>query len=377
MSGPLTVLHAHSGNLFGGVETVLLTLARHPGALRHSFALSYEARLAGYLRGAGAPIDILGEVRFSRPWTVSRARRGLARIIAAQQPAVVVCHSPWSLAAFGPVAQARGVPLVLWVHGAFTGRHWLERLARFTAAPDFAICNSEFTRAAFPAAFPRTPADVVYYPVAPPPTFDPARRSAKREGHRAGPDTVVVALVARLEPWKGQVALLDALASLRDLPAWTAWIVGGAQRRAEDVYRSELERRTNEARIADRVHFLGQRDDVASLLWASDIYCQPNSGPEPFGIAFVEALYAGLPVITTEWGGPREIVTADCGILVPPQDRPALRDALRRLITDLGLRQRLGAAARNRATSLCDPERAIARLADVLHGVAGRAGSSP
>jgi glycosyltransferase involved in cell wall biosynthesis len=377
MTRSLTVLHTHSGNLFGGVETMLVTLARYPGELDHRFALSHEARLAGLLRGAGMSPEILGDVRFSRPWTVWRARRRLAAVTAEVRPAVMLCHAPWSLAAFGPVARQRGIPLVLWVHGAFTGRHWLERLARLTARPDLAICNSEFTRDAFHAAFPAIPTDLVRIPVAPPPVFDPARRPAKREGHGAGPETVVIALVARLEPWKGHVALLEALTSLRDLPNWTAWIVGGAQRRAEDMYRAALERQANEARIAARVHFLGQRDDVAALLWASDIYCQPNTAPEPFGVSLVEALYAGLPVITTDWGGAREIITPDCGILVPPGDPGALREALTRLITQPGERQRLAAAAPARAAALCDPQRAVPHLAEVLRRLAGAPRSSP
>ena len=62
MSQPLTILHAHSGNLYGGVETMLGTLARHPGPLVHRFALCYEGRLAGELRGAGAQVGMLGPV---------------------------------------------------------------------------------------------------------------------------------------------------------------------------------------------------------------------------------------------------------------------------------------------------------------------------
>ncbi|MBI2402285.1 MAG: glycosyltransferase [Gemmatimonadetes bacterium] len=372
MTQPLTILHAHSGNLYGGVETMLGTLVRYPGPLIHRFALCYEGRLAGELRGIGAQVGILGDVRFSRPWTVLGARRRLAKIIRAHWPAAVMCHSPWALAAFGPVARAQGVPLVLWAHAAFTGRHWLERLARLTAMPDLAICNSQYTRAAFARGFPATRAEVVYPPVAPPPTFDPARRPAKRGGHGASPDTVVIALVARLERGKGHAALLEALASLRDRPGWTAWIVGGAQRRAEDVYRAELERQTNEARIADRVHFLGQRDDVAALLWAGDIYCQPNVQADTFGISFIEALYAGLAVITTDLGGAREIVTPACGVLVPAGDPPALREALERLMADAGLRQRLRAAAPARAAALCAPDAAVQRLTEVLGGVVRR-----
>src|SRR3990172_8459324 len=152
--------------------------------------------------------------------------------------------------------------------------------------------------------------------------------------------------------------------------SWVAPSGGGGG--AEDISRAGLERQTNEARIAHRVHFLGARDDVASLLWASDVYCQPNTQPEPFGISFIEALYAGLPVVATDLGGAREIVTPACGVLVPPRDPRALRDALERMMTDAGLRQRLRAAAPARAAALCAPEAAVQRLAGGLGGGGGR-----
>jgi glycosyltransferase involved in cell wall biosynthesis len=368
-----TLLHAHSGNVYGGVETALVTLARHPGRWRHVFALCYEGHLSRKLSEAGAPVEMLGEVRLRKPWTVAHARQHLAATVAARQVAAIMCHSPWSLAALGPAARAAKVPLVLWAHEAFRGRHWLENLARLLASPDAAICNSEYTRAALPRAFPGTPAEVVYPPVPLPPPFDPEQRPAKREAHGARADTVVVTLVARMDPWKGHTALLEALGSLRALPQWSAWIVGGVQRRVEEAYRVKLEQRAHELRIGNRVHFLGQRDDVAALLWASDVYCQPNTAPEPFGIALVEALYAQVPVITSDFGGPREIVTPDCGLLIPPGERAALVEALRLLITDPDLRRRLGAAGPARATYLCAPEHAIPRLEAVLE----RALSSP
>ena len=69
------------------------------------------------------------------------------------------------------------------------------------------------------------------------------------------------------------------------------------------------------------MRWLGQRRDVPELLAAADIYCQPNVGAEPFGIVFVEALYTGLPVVTTALGGALEIIDASCGVLVPPGAR--------------------------------------------------------
>jgi glycosyltransferase involved in cell wall biosynthesis len=80
-----------------------------------------------------------------------------------------------------------------------------------------------------------------------------------------------------------------------------------------------------------------------TLLVAADIHCQPNTGPEPFGIAFVEALYAGLPVVTTAIGGGLEIVDESCGKLVAPDDANALSKVLRSLITNPGERAILAA----------------------------------
>jgi glycosyltransferase involved in cell wall biosynthesis len=103
---------------------------------------------------------------------------------------------------------------------------------------------------------------------------------------------------------------------------------------------------------------------------AADVHCQPNSGPEPFGLAFVEALYASLPVITTDMGGAAEIVTRDCGVLVPPGDPAALRAALQTLVGNAGLRRALGVAGPARAAALCDPTKQLAQLFAVVEGVA-------
>ena len=92
---------------------------------------------------------------------------------------------------------------------------------------------------------------------------------------------------------------------------------------------------------------------------AADIHCQPNESPEPFGIAFVEALWAGLPVVTVGVGGAAEIVNDSCGLLIPPANPRALADALHALIDDPARRARLGAAGQTRAAALCDPAHVI------------------
>ena len=140
---------------------------------------------------------------------------------------------------------------------------------------------------------------------------------------------VVIVTACRLETWKGHRLLLEgALGRLQETcsragrPGWPAGSRGRTNRRTS----SELGAGARfGGGIEDRVRFLGERDDVPRLLAAADVYCQPNVAPESFGIAFVEALYAGLPAVSTRLGGAAEIVTDACGVLVPPADPDAPR----------------------------------------------------
>jgi glycosyltransferase involved in cell wall biosynthesis len=167
-------------------------------------------------------------------------------------------------------------------------------------------------------------------------------------------------MASRLERWKGHEALLRAASALGG--DWTLWIAGGAQRPHEAAYERGLQAMVERLACRDRVRLLGERRDVARLLQGADIHCQPNAAPEPFGIAFVEALYASVPVVTTDIGGAREIVTPACGVLVPPGDEAALASALQALVDDPSRREALGARGPARAAALCDPATQIGAL---------------
>jgi glycosyltransferase involved in cell wall biosynthesis len=105
------------------------------------------------------------------------------------------------------------------------------------------------------------------------------------------------------------------------------------------------------------------------VLSAADIYCQPNTAPEGFGLTFIEAMRAGLPVVTSGIGGACEIVNGSCGILTQPGDVTSLASALRDLITDGPLRARLSAEAQKRPQELCDPTLQMRRIQALLGGV--------
>ena len=369
----MRVLHINGGNLFGGVETLLITLARFRALtpdVELEFALCFDGRLSAELKAVVGPVHALGETRVRNPLSVINARRELGELIKRRQFDTVVCHMAWTHAIFGPVVRSLGVPLVVWQHQASDGRHWLERWSRWTPA-NLVICNSRFTADGLPASLRGAALEIIYYPVAPPPVYSEAERLAARAKFDTPADAVVIVMASRMQSWKGHTLLLKAASELRGIGKWLIWIVGGPQRQFESRYLDSLREMVSDYGIAHRVRFAGERSDVESLLAAADIHCQPNKTPEPFGIAFIEALYAGIPVVTTQVGGALEIVNGSCGVMVPPGDPNALAVALKRLIEDGEGRRLLGKAGPARARELCDPAQQMDLLRATLLNLRG------
>ncbi|KGN39128.1 glycosyl transferase family 1 [Knoellia subterranea KCTC 19937] len=113
--------------------------------------------------------------------------------------------------------------------------------------------------------------------------------------------------------------------------------------------------------LGDRFQFLGFRRDVHDLMAAADVFTLA-SAHEGLPVAVMEAFAAGLPVVATKVGGlPQQVTDGVEGRLVPAGDSTALADALVTLAADEGLRERMGAAARERATAY-----------DIRHAVAAQ-----
>lgn len=355
----LRVLHLTSGNLYGGIETMLVTLAKSRQAcplIEQHFAVCFAGRLLSELAAAQAPIHRLGNVRASRPWLLASARRRLRVILEKETFDAVICHSAWPMAMFGYTTLSSKQRLVFWMHGVPTGRHWIDRWAQRNR-PELVICNSRYTAQYAPSVYPRAANCVIYCPIETSREANPVQiRDSIRDELGVPPEDRVIIQVSRMEQWKGQLLHLEALAMLRDVPGWRCWMVGGPQRPKEIDYFRRIAARANELGIGGRVHFLGERNDVKNLLLGADLFCQPNLKPEPFGIVFIEALAAGLPVVATAIGGACEIVADDCGVLTPPENAAALAAALRRLIEDSRLRISLSSTGPSRARQLCSPE---------------------
>ncbi|HVJ21057.1 MAG TPA: glycosyltransferase [Polyangiaceae bacterium] len=369
---PLRVLHVAAGNLYGGVEVLLATLLRRRDLFvgsRHALALCFEGRLSAELETLGARPLLLGATRVRKPWSVFFARTRLAHAL--HDFDLVLCHSAWSHALFAPVVRRAGLPLATFLHNETSGWHWLERWAARTA-PDLVICNSEFTRQSAAQVFPGV-RSAVWHPAV---EVDRSQAAPHREALRAelgvDPETTLIVQVGRFERLKGHERHLRALAQLRDQPPWHCVQVGEPQSAAEKKYFDDLRRLTRELGIDRRVSFLGFRRDVAQILAAADLYCQPNLRADSFGLTLAEALGAGVPVVTSALGAAAELLGED-GILVRDDDE--LRVALQELIDSPTRRRQLGAGGVARWRAVCDPERQFPALETVLAGV--RSGPQP
>ncbi len=370
---PLRVLHLNAGNLYGGVETLLVTLAN----LRHlcptmepHFALCFEGRLSAELAASGVPLHWLGRARLSRPWTAWRARARLRSLLERFRYDAVICHQHWPLVLFGEPARAAGHRVIFWAHNYHGGRNWLERIAQHIN-PDLSIADSAFVAGSVSHLYPGVPSRVLYYPLALVEAPDaPQWRAAVRRELGAEDDTAVIIQVSRFEPWKGHLLHLRALAQLRSRN-WVCWVAGGPQNPSSQRYYEQVLQTAQDLGIGQRVRFLGQRSDVPHLLAGADIFCQPNEGPEPFGIVFVEALWASRPVVTTAMGGPLEIIDETCGLLAEPADPASLAAHLDKLIQCPELRSRLGQAGPARARALCDPAAQMHALEELIRQAGG------
>jgi glycosyltransferase involved in cell wall biosynthesis len=146
-------------------------------------------------------------------------------------------------------------------------------------------------------------------------------------------------MVARYGPQKDHPTLLRALAGLQELE-WELDLIG------DGPLMGETESMAASLGLSGRVHFLGQRMDVAEIVARSQVSLLVTNW-EGFPLSILEAMRAGLPVIASAVGGIEESVRdGETGYLVPRGDVEVLRDRIRRLLTDPSLRLRQGATGR-------------------------------
>jgi len=196
-------------------------------------------------------------------------------------------------------------------------------------------------------------------------------------GVPATPDTVpdpaiaalgdpVVIYVGRLNRWKGYEVYVDAVERVAPSHPEAAFVLAGDPPTGEEWRSAELARRIDAAGLSGRLRLLGFHPDSAAAFSASAIAVVPSTEPDPLPTVVLEAMRAGCAVIASAHGGAVEMVEdGRSGLLVRPGDAAALAAAMDRLLSDPALRDRIGAAARDRVATLFTVERFLERLVAV------------
>jgi glycosyltransferase involved in cell wall biosynthesis len=333
------VLHVDPERAFGGGEVQVLALVRELARRGHASTLAADP--AGALARVAA-----GEGLATVPLRVANhfdLRAGLALRRLAAGHDVVHFHTARAHA-LAPLCRAPGRRLVVTRRMDYVpaGGPYVRFL--YNRAVDVVIAISEGVRAALVRAGVHAdrirvvPSAVDLTRVAAP----PGARDALRASWRVRPEHVLVLVPGALEPRKGHMVLLAAAARLHPEAPPLRYVFCGAGREEAALRRAA-------AGLDDTVTFAGFRDDIGACLAAADVVAMPSL-MEGLGVAALEAMAAGLPLVGSRVGGLAEaVVHGETGLLVAPGDAVALAAALAHLARNAELRARLGEAGRRRA----------------------------
>jgi len=345
----------------------VLTASSHPGA--SAFDVDQGA--------AGLSIErVPSRMLLPLPSTADRIRR-----LAESTGATLVVLDP--ALPLGLVGRSLDLPYAVVLHGAevtVPGRLPLSRpaLASVLVRARLLICAGSYPASEARRATRRQLEQIVEIPPGVDTDrfrpLDDAQRSKARAAFGFPDDAPLIVSVSRLVPRKGMDVLVEAAAGLRgSFPGLTVAIAGVGRDRPR------LERLAKAS--GSLVRFLGRVSDemLPALLGCADVFvmaCRNRWGgleQEGFGIVFVEAAACGVPQVAGRSGGAEEAVAHGTTGLVldDPADPSELAAALRRLLTDEALRQRMGEASRRRAQELFGYDLLARRLAAALADVGG------
>jgi rhamnosyl/mannosyltransferase len=356
----------------GGMETMLeLICERTSTEVENRVLVASEKRGAGEERRRGVEVVRLpviarvGAVAVC-PTLPLRLRR--------EQAEVIVIHEPNPMALLAYFISRPSGALLIWFHSEVVRPSWRYRLfyrpfLRFALARAARIIVASPTLAASAPELQdwQNKCGVIPYGIDPVREHPSEQIGRRVESIRTEQGRPIVLFVGRLVPYKGVDVLIEAMRGV----AGVALLVGdGPERRP-------LEQRTRALGLCDRVKFLGSvgDDELSALYHACDLFVLPSvTRQEAFGVVQIEAMARGKPVISTDLATGVSFVNrhGETGLVVPPRDPDALRDAIRHLIENPERRAALGAAAARRTRALFSADRMIESTLSLYREVTGR-----
>ena len=389
---PATILYPHSSDELYGSDMVLLHLVKRLNrAVFRPYVLlptdlPYEGKLSRSLSQAGVAHESLAMPVLRRryfslrggPRFANALIRGADNVMAvARRENVALIHSNTSAVWGGALAASRlHLPHIWHVHELITEPALVRRLIAWmiNRYSTRVVAISEAVAAHLLADSPALAGRIsVIYDAVDAERFSPSvDGAALRSAWGAVPQDVLVGVVGRISAWKGQAFFLKAFArALRSQPALKAVLVGDVAP-GETWRKEELRSLAAELGVAQRIVWAGYHDNAPAVMAALDILALPSIRPEPFGMAVIEAMASGKPVIATAHGGPMEsVVDGETGLLVSPADPEEMAAALVRLSDDRRLRAEMGANGRRRAVDVFGFRQHVQAFQDLYHDLLG------
>jgi glycosyltransferase involved in cell wall biosynthesis len=327
----------------GGMEEILFNLAvclPDTGISVDVISLQ-DGPLVDRLREHAVEVEVMEAGRLRQPHRFAQTVRALGKAVATRSYDAVFSDMPKAHLYAGLPAKRHGVASLWCQAGVPDPPHWIDRAASALPATGIVALSRDAAQAQ-QRLNARRRVHMLH------PGIDLTRFVVRSEPElRArcgiGKDAVLISLVGRLQPWKGQPEFLRAAALLAaEHPEAHFAIVGGAILGWEGDYPEQLERLAVELGLRDRVTFTGHTTDVPGWMAASDIVVNA-SHPEPFGLVVVEAMAAGCATVAVAAGGPRDIIhDGESGVLCERRDAARLAQGIRRVLDDYELRAKIG-----------------------------------
>jgi glycosyltransferase involved in cell wall biosynthesis len=370
----------------GGIQTAVRRLAHHlDSAVVDLHIITARPRLsADELDDVPATVHGMGHTaRRHNGWTRLRTAFRVARELHRLRPDVVHLHSGTMFLSVLGALTLRRAAFVLqvhdipgskrrarstdWAEGFLARRHKMTVVCH-SLDVERAVQKHWRIRATRCERFPLSVDTDVFHPA-----VSGDERTIWREAHGIAPDAVVLVTVGRFAPVKRLPLALEALTRIRAAGVDAVLVLVGGPRRGHGLDRLAAQRG-----VEGSVRFLGTVTDaheLAAILRGADVACS-TSEYESFGLTFVEAMAAGLPVVTTAAGGPTEIIDEGrTGYRLGVDDLDGFVDRVVVLAKDPELRQSLGAAARARALEKYDAAETAAAFTRLYQRLAENAGN--
>jgi glycosyltransferase involved in cell wall biosynthesis len=344
LTSSLTILHLLAPAPVGGLETVVSTLAAAQRRSGHTVVVAPTLSAPGDGWNFAASLEHT-DVELV-PLTVSRRgylrERSLIRgLCESRRVNIVHTHGYRSDIVGGHAGHESGVPIVTTVHG-FTGGGWknraYERLQRFAFRRFDAVVAVSRPQAdqLRSSGVPEGRLRVVPNALAAHP--NPLDRAEARRSLGLPAEGLIAGWVGRVSREKGIDVFIDALASIRDRLIQAAILGDGPERTSESARAESI--------APSRFLWLGAVPDAARYFAAFDLFVM-SSRTEGLPMVMLEAMAAGIPIVTTSVGGIPDLVSPAEGVLVPAEDPKALAAAIRATLDDSE-----AAAARSHAAQL-------------------------